>query len=240
MTQLLNNFNTAPVDEVFFSYQGEGIFAGMPQIFVRFSGCNLKCNYCDTKTSLKINNKTKYYSEQSLYYLIEDTYKQNKRSFYSKKPSVSFTGGEPLLYADFMIGLFKKLKAKGFEIYLETNGTLDGQLSKVLDLCGIVSMDIKFKSACGKDLLRQHKNFLKQAEKKSFVKTVITNSTTADEFKKAVKLVSDISQDIKFVIQPSDNGKNVNKKVFEFYALASLKLKDVRVLPQLHKIWKIR
>ncbi|MFA7074225.1 MAG: hypothetical protein WC234_03435, partial [Endomicrobiaceae bacterium] len=128
----------------------------------------------------------------------------------------------------------------GFEIYLETNGTLSGQLSKILDLCGIVSMDIKFKSACGKDLLLQHKKFLNQAAKKSFVKTVITKSTTADEFKKAVKLVSDISRDIKFVIQPSDNEKTVNKKVFEFYALASSKLKDVRILPQLHKIWKIR
>jgi organic radical activating enzyme len=241
MTLLFNNFKTAPVDEVFFSYQGEGIFAGMPQIFVRFSGCNLKCSYCDTKNSLKINSGTKYYSQQSLYSLICDTYRQNKKFFYSKAPSVSFTGGEPLLYADYIIELAKQLKKEKFGIYLETNGSLPKQLNKIKDLCDTVAMDIKFKSACGKDLFAQHRNFLKLSFKKTFIKTVITKSTTSEEFKKAVMLVSGISPDIKFVIQPSAcNDASLNKKVFEFYITASLKLKDVRVLPQLHKIWKIR
>ncbi|MFA6914274.1 MAG: 7-carboxy-7-deazaguanine synthase QueE [Endomicrobiia bacterium] len=239
MIQHLNNC-TAPVDEVFFSYQGEGIFAGIAQIFVRFSGCNLKCNYCDTLTSLKINSNTKYYTQQALYELILDVYRKNKNNFYSQNPSVSFTGGEPLLYADYLIDLLKILKKDKFSIYLETNGTLPEELTKISTYCDVVAMDIKFKSACKKDLFAQHKNFLNISRHKVFIKTIITKSTTKQEFIKAIKTVCDISKNIKFVIQPSDNTEYINKKVFEFYNLAVSKLKDVRILPQMHKIWKIR
>ena len=191
-------------------------------------------------TSLKTNSNTKYYTQQALYELILDVYRKNKNSFYSQIPSVSFTGGEPLLYADYLIDLLKILKKDKFSIYLETNGTLPEELKKISAHCDIVAMDIKFKSACKKDLFIQHKNFLNISKNKTFIKTVITPSTTKQEFMKAIQTVCDISKNIKFVIQPSDNTENINKKVLEFYNLASSKLKDVRILPQMHKIWKIR
>ena len=102
------NFVVAPINEIFFSYQGEGIYAGIPQIFVRFSGCNLKCNYCDTPKSLKTNSKTKYFTTQALFEYIKNVFEQNRNKFCGTKPSVSFTGGEPLLYADFILELIQK------------------------------------------------------------------------------------------------------------------------------------
>lgn len=230
----------APVSEIFFSYQGEGIYAGLPQIFVRFVGCNLQCNYCDTAYAKKINIKTKYYTQEEVYKTILEIYKKNKKSFFGQMPSVSFTGGEPLIYADFLLDLLKQLKKDKFNIYLETNGSLPEQLNKIHKYCDIVSMDIKLKSACKKDLLKSHKQFLKIVKDKVFVKIVVSKDTKRHEFINAIDLISNISKNIKLVVQPDTNGKNFVIDIFEFYNAATKKIKDVRILPQMHKIWKVR
>jgi organic radical activating enzyme len=230
----------APVNEVFFSYQGEGIYAGIPQIFVRFSGCNLRCNYCDTPKSLNINSKSKYFTTQALFEYINDVFNKNKENFYNQKPSVSFTGGEPLLYADFILELLQKYIKNKFSVYMETNGSLSQQIKKVYKYCDVVSMDIKFQSACNKDLFKEHKNFLEVCKKKVFVKTVITKDTQEKEFVKAVNLISKISKNIPLIIQPASFDKDTNRKVVKFYSVAISKIKDVRILPQLHKLWKIK
>lgn len=235
----LNN-DLAPIDEVFFSYQGEGIYAGIPQIFVRFSGCNLRCNYCDTPKSLNIRSKSKYFTSQSLFEYIKNVFERNKDSFYGQKPSVSFTGGEPLLYADFILDLIKKYLKNKFSVYIETNGSLSQQIKKIYKYCNVVSMDIKFQSACKKDLFKEHKKFLEICRKKVFVKTVITKDTQEKEFIKAINIISNISNNIPLIIQPSSFDNIINKKVLQFYSMAILKIKNVRILPQLHKLWKMR
>ncbi len=230
----------APVNEIFFSYQGEGIYAGIPQIFVRFSGCNIRCSYCDTKYSLSANNKKCRYSPEQLCAEILKTIKNNKKFFFGKKPSISVTGGEPLIYSDFLSDFLKRIKKKQINIYLETNGTLPEEFKKVYKLCDIVSMDIKLKSACKKDLLSEHKQFLKTAYKKIFVKIVISKNTRKEEFSKAVDMIGSVSRNIKLVLQPDSNNIKDYGKVLEFYAVASAKIKDVRILPQMHKIWNIK
>ena len=230
----------SPTDEVFFSYQGEGIYAGIPQIFVRFSGCNLRCNYCDTPKSLKPGINTQYFSSYELFKRIKNIFNKNKNKFIYFKPSVSFTGGEPLLYADFILDLIKNYFDKNFSVYIETNGSLPNQLKKIYKYCDIISMDIKFKSACNKDLFKEHKKFINIGKNKLFIKTVITKDTTKKEFTEAVNLISDVSYKIPLVIQPADFNNITNNKVFEFYAIAKTKLKDIRILPQLHKLWNIK
>lgn len=234
------NKEIVPVNEIFFSYQGEGVYAGIPQIFVRFSGCNLRCNYCDTPKSLNINSKSKNFTTHELYEYIVDVYNKNKKFFYGQKPSLSFTGGEPLLYANFILDLIKKYIKNKFSVYIETNGSLSQQIKKIYKYCDVVSMDIKFQSACKKDLFKEHKKFLEICKKKVFVKTVITQDTKEKEFFKATNLISKISKNIPLVIQPSSFDDVVNQKVLNFYSMAILKIKDVRILPQLHKLWKIK
>ena len=231
---------TAPISEVFFSYQGEGIYAGIPQIFVRFTGCNLRCNYCDTPKSLNISSNSKYFTTQALFEYIKDIFNKNKDKFHNQKPSVSFTGGEPLIYSDFILELIKKHLKTKFSAYIETNGSLPKQIKELYKYCDVVSMDIKFKSACKKDLFKEHKDFLKNCKNKVFVKTVITKDTTKEEFTKAVKTIFEISKNIPLILQPASFDNKTNSKIFEFYSTATAKLNNVRILPQLHKLWSIR
>lgn len=230
----------APVNEIFFSYQGEGIYAGIPQIFVRFEGCNIRCSYCDTKYSLTVNNKNSDYSPDELCSAVIETIKKNKKNFFGFTPSVSVTGGEPLIHSGFLKDFLERIKEKQINVYLETNGTLPEELKKIYKLCDVISMDIKLKSACGKNFLREHEQFLKTAYKKIFVKIVISKNTEKKEFIKAVNMIESVSKNIKLVLQPDSNNIKKYFKIVEFYAAASAKIKDVRILPQMHKIWDIK
>jgi organic radical activating enzyme len=94
------------VNEIFYSIQGEGFFAGTPAIFVRFAGCNLKCPFCDT------NHQTyKEYTEDEICDSVA-SYKANL---------VVLTGGEPTLQVT--ESLIKKLHELGKFVAIETNGT---------------------------------------------------------------------------------------------------------------------
>jgi organic radical activating enzyme len=230
-------FVTANIYEVFFSYQGEGLYAGLPQIFVRFAGCNLKCGYCDTAYSRDASGG-KTYIPQKLFELTKKVYLKNKKHFIFGAPFVSVTGGEPLIHADFLKGYFQLLNSAGFSVYLETNATLPKQLNKVLQACDIISADIKLPSALGKNVFKLHRQFLSAAPEKTFVKTVITKKTTLTEFKKAISLVKKINPDMPFVVQPAQdvNFSTLYGYVFE----AKKKLSRVILLPQLHKIFKVR
>lgn len=121
---------TYSVKEIFYTLQGEGTHAGRPAVFCRFSGCNLWsgreadrpsaiCKFCDTDfvgTDGELGGKyrdSKHLAE-TINSLWPDIYPQSK--------FVVFTGGEPLLQLD--TALIASMHAAGFEIAIETNGTL--------------------------------------------------------------------------------------------------------------------
>ncbi len=97
--------------EIFESIQGEGPRVGEPSLFVRLSGCNLKCPHCDTKYSWK---EGKYYHLDELIEIINQ----------SSLRSVVITGGEPLIQSIALKELCLKLLKLGFSISIETNGTV--------------------------------------------------------------------------------------------------------------------
>ena len=227
----------ANIYEIFCSFQGEGIYLGQPQIFVRFSGCNLGCSYCDTPKTRQINEGKKHSVGQAFEKII--SLKKSKL----KPEVVSFTGGEPMLHASFITALAPMLKKSGFKIYLETNGTMPNDYQKIKKYVDVVAMDIKLPSACGKKLWQEHKLFLKSAGNKAFVKIVLENVTTKSEFLKAILLVGSVSKNIPVVLQPVTSIKNKKidlKMLWEFYSLANSKLKNVRIVEQMHKYWSVR
>ena len=100
--------STYRVNEIFYSLQGEGRHTGRAALFVRFSGCNLRCPFCDTNFAA--------YREYSAQQLTEEL-----RRIGGACRFVVLTGGEPTLQVDDR--LTAALKAEGYTIAMETNGT---------------------------------------------------------------------------------------------------------------------
>ena len=96
------------IREIFYSLQGEGCNTGLPVVFVRFSGCNLRCPWCDTDFS----TYTEYTAEQ----IVNSAIQLNAKARY-----VILTGGEPSLQVD--DELINALHNAGYKIAIETNGT---------------------------------------------------------------------------------------------------------------------
>ncbi|MEE8317397.1 MAG: 7-carboxy-7-deazaguanine synthase QueE [Candidatus Omnitrophota bacterium] len=216
--------------EIFSSIQGEGLYVGEEHVFVRFYGCNLGCEFCDE------NEKTSFL-EYGPYEVIEKVISQ-------KKKTVSLTGGEPLLHVDFLKEILPALKQRGLMIYLETNGTLTDNLSQVLDLIDIISMDIKLPSSTGlRAYWHEHSIFLKKALGKDlFVKSIVTSRTKVSDLRMAVSIVGAVDKDIPFIIQQASYNGSIEEidRLSSFFDSAKKGLNDVRIMPQVHKILGVR
>ncbi|MBF0120032.1 MAG: radical SAM protein [Desulfobacterales bacterium] len=121
---------TLYVNEIFYSIQGESLYAGMPCVFIRLAGCNLRCSYCDT---------TYAYAEGKHMELFE--IKNKIKTFNCNL--IEITGGEPLLQNETNI-LIDNLITDKYNVLLETNGTFD--ISSVNYKC-IKIIDIKCPSS---------------------------------------------------------------------------------------------
>jgi 7-carboxy-7-deazaguanine synthase len=223
---------TARVIEIFRSLQGEGICLGEPMTFIRFHGCNLSCDYCDSRYALD-EPKAREMSVEQAFGAIDREARSGE--------FVSLTGGEPLLWADFILELGPRLKASGRKPYLETNGTLPGELSKVAGLVDMVAMDIKPPSACGRSLWGEHEEFLSLCGDKAFVKLVVADDTTAGEVEQAAQLVARVSPGAAFILQPAGGAHAPGMQTVRKYrAIAGRHLARVSIIAQMHKIWGLR
>ena len=216
------------IKEVFSSIQGEGPFVGYKQLFIRFCGCNLTCNYCDT------DYRTVDSTEYRLCELVEIA-KQNTDCH-----SVSLTGGEPLLNTGF---LKEFLPQCPLPVYLETNATLAGELGEVIDYVDYISADIKLGSCTGgNDLFNEHDRFFSVASPKTlFAKIVFDSNITEYEIMQCAKLGA--KYNIELILQPKMDGDKLSVSrefVEEIFDKFLKKCKKVRVIPQVHKFLEVR
>ena len=219
----------AELVEIFKSIQGEGLYQGKEQVFVRFYGCNLKCSFCDTK-SLSYN-KEELLSIMKKINILEDFH------------SVSLTGGEPLLQIEFLKQLVKTLKQDKRRVYLETNGVLYQNLGEIIDFIDIISMDFKLPTSTNDRVLwEEHTEFLKIALKKEvFIKAVIGLNTSEEDLIKCLNIVKKIKPDLVFVLQPQNPHENQLKSKLEIFEKICKQHKiNVKILFQMHKKLGIR
>lgn len=223
--------------EVFSSLQGEGPRVGERQIFVRFGGCNLHCDYCDEPETIPIPSGTVWSAERVKAAILRLEKKRPHRA-------ISWTGGEPLLHPAILVPLMKWAHERGLENYLETNGTLPAALRVVAPLCDVVSMDVKLASATGRDTFHLHEAFLKEAPEGTFVKVVLTSKTSQAEWEKVLALVKRAPRKLALVLQPATRFGKAEPlppaRCLAFEAQARRVVRDVRVVPQWHHLWQVR
>jgi 7-carboxy-7-deazaguanine synthase len=118
------------VNEIFYSIQGESSQAGRPCVFVRLTGCNLTCSYCDTQYAYEDGE------EREIGAIVE-------RVRHYQCHLVEVTGGEPLVQVETPV-LIRRLLDAGYEVLLETNGSQD--IGRVDDRC-VRIVDIKCPSS---------------------------------------------------------------------------------------------
>ena len=199
------------VNEMFTSIQGEGIYIGVPMFFVRLTGCNLRCEWCDTEYAFYEGEEM---SIDSIIKKVEE----------SGMKWVCITGGEPLLQEE-VYKLIDILLRKDYKVLLETNGSiLIDKLPTEENL--VISLDIKTPSSKMERAMRfENLNYLGP---KDFVKFVIMDE---NDFEYAKKIIEKYEIDKEIIFQPvgGTNLKWLAEKVVE-------EKLNVRVLPQLHKI----
>lgn len=132
--------NKIKITEIFLSLQGEGKFAGTPMLFIRVSGCNRRCPWCDTKYHIK----GKWYDLKEVVRIIKK----------SKVDFVCWTGGEPLLWREQIYQIIDKTRNK--KHHIETNGDLLNHE----DFCRFDWLSISPKE---KKILKQVKRLRKEA-----------------------------------------------------------------------------
>ena len=142
------------VNEIFYSIQGEGSDAGLPTIFIRLTGCNLRCTYCDTEYAF-YEGKEKD---------IEEILKEIRKW---KCKRTCITGGEPLLQKE-VYELIDTLVEKEYEVSVETNGSIS--IEKLAKMEVVIKMDMKLPSSgMHKKMHMKNINLLRSDDELKFV-----------------------------------------------------------------------
>ncbi len=245
----------AHIVEVFSSFQGEGPRVGERHIFVRFFACNLRCLYCDTPESLSGRPPARLETSPGSFEKVENPLRLSQveaaiaRLAEQPHDAISLTGGEPLLQCEFLRELLGRLGRSGLRAYLETNGTLPDHLARVIDQIDTVAMDIKLPETLAdeRDWFGEHREFLRVAlQKEVFAKLVLPGAPDLSQVERAARMVADVARDrVALILQPVTPFGQITaaptaSDISRAYEVARRLLREVRVIPQTHKMIGLR
>jgi len=248
----------AQLHEVFSSIQGEGPWVGQRQIFVRFAGCDIRCQYCDTTLDeVQILDGQPYPQSCSIQIAIGSEQRERlPNPILSQtltmsctrliipgpsRPVLSLTGGEPLLQTTFLMEWLPTVR-NHFTIYLETNGIHHGDMEIIRDLVDIISIDFKLPSSTGlRPFWDDHTKFMQSARGKTlYIKVVVTRNTKVEDILTTCTLIRQFDRSALLVIQPASGPLAPDSAMLLNYQQTALKsIENVRIIPQTHKILNI-
>ena len=247
--------------EMFSSIQGEGPFAGLSTLFVRFGGCDLRCAWCDSPHTWRPAQRARIervrgsgeFAVRDNPFALSEIVASAEALGSARHRHVSLTGGEPLLQPDAIAAVAAALRGSGPLILLETHGLHADALERVLPHIDIVSMDWKLASDVRREGVATsapresfddaHERFLAVARRAphTVVKLVITRASEDAEIGEALARVARTHPSACVVLQPVTPMGSVTERVPSERMLALARsaeerVADVRVLPQLHPI----
>lgn len=246
------------VSEVFSAIQGEGALVGIRQVFVRMTGCNIRCSYCDQPEALERRpgpcrieqtpgrrNWNVLESPLAVEAVVEAVDRLWRAMPHH---SVSVTGGEPLMQSKRLTGLFRQLAGLGMPLMAETNGTLVHALEELIGWLTYISMDVKLPSVDGEKVdpavQRRFLEVALRAGVETWVKIVVGPDTDRGELADAVTMVAEAAFPASgrpvIYLQPVTPFAAVTRgpspeEVLDLQELALRIYPEVRVVPQTHK-----
>ena len=214
------------VSEIFVSIEGEGIRTGLAAVFVRLFGCNLRCSYCDSMYAVEGND----YKQMSIEEVFAEIGKTGIRH-------VTLTGGEPLIHPG-ATELLKLLSDRGFEVNVETNGTVAcaGAFNHENLPNVFYTMDWKCKSSGMTSKMKMEN--LATLNKHDVLKFVVGSVEDLQEASSVVaELAQRLSQNMPQIFISPIFGKLENEKIVEWMLLDKTMLQNnARFQVQLHKV----
>lgn len=259
----------APLVEIFHSVQGEGRFVGVPMTFLRVATCPLRCLYCDTPNSyeapprLPVRLSVRELHEPNP--VGADRAAELVRQVVTacepgaRTSRLSVTGGEPLVFPEFVRALGRLVRGKGLRLHLETAAVHPDALVACIDQVDHLSADWKlpetlgapakpdFVLAPGASYAALHRRCIDVAIQRGAsvdVKIVLTDRVGDASLEQAFAELLPVREKILLVLQPVTPFGAATKPLprgdlQRFLAMAQRSGFDVRVLPQVHKTLQI-
>lgn len=201
------------VDEIFSSINGETLRVGEPTTFIRLTGCNLKCVYCDTKEQ--------EHKQMSIDDILEEVMEMSPKA-------ICITGGEPMIYAQTK-ELAHRLWAIGFDVYIETNGSIELESRDTYRYI----MDVK----CPSSDMEEHNLYrnLSRLNPSDEVKFVIANRK---DFDFALHVLREFPTRATVLFSPMFEGTEIKEEAKELvdWCMQSIIPNYWRVQVQIHKL----